>query len=341
MKWRESVAPLWSCRCIGALAFAVSTALGGPAAAQGPPPPRIGVLLPNSPCPPTALVHALAELGWVDGRTVTIDCRSTHGRFEGVSELVADLVAVHPDVLVSSTMATAPKLKAATATIPIVLLGVSDPVKMGLVRSLARPGGNITGLVSVMFDVEEKRLELLKEAAPAMKQLAVVSRRGVAPEYDRAIDEVVATAARTYGFAYQYFYRGDDGPALFADIKAKGCDSIYLVPSPYTSETTVLFGQLARASHLPAVGFYSNLADNGLLLTYGPKQMSLTYGPEDEVTARRGATYIDKILKGAKPGELPMEQPSEFELVINLKTAKAAGITIPTSLLVRATRVIE
>ncbi|MBI3514648.1 MAG: ABC transporter substrate-binding protein, partial [Proteobacteria bacterium] len=299
-------------------------------------PRRLGVLLIAEDCPtPAPLVESLARLGWVDGRTIAFDCASANGRFDQAAPLAAALIARHPDLLVGRTLLAARPFKALTATIPIVMLGVADPVDQGLVDSLARPGGNMTGLVSILFEVESKRIELLRELVPRFARLAVVAPRvGRDSIYEKTIDQLLERAAAAHGFTYQWFSTdyGNDIPDVFAAIAAQRFDAVSLVSAPFTREQVGRLGQAARRGGVPTIGNLAELADAGVLLTYGASS--------DHV-ARRGAVYVDKILRGAKPADLPFEQPSEFDLAINQATATTLGLTIPPALLARATMVIE
>ena len=295
---------------------------------------RIGVLLIGSACPtPSALTRKLTEFGWIEGRTVEFDCVSAGGRFETLPSLARQLVARHPDLLVSQYNPAARALKAATSTIPIVMMWTSEPVRSGVAQGLAHPGGNVTGLVSVLFDVERKRIDLLKEMLPRLDRLAVIGRQTDDPYYSD-IDKIVAEAAHSHGFTYHWFRASqpEDYPRLFKEIAASGFDAVYLVPNPLIDMNPPLIGSAALARRLPAIGSLSALADAGVLLTYGPNFQH---------NAERAAIFVDKILRGSKPGDLPFEQPTRFELAINLKAAKALGLTIPQSMLVRADRVIE
>ena len=325
---------------LGILPLIAGLALAGPAIAQSDGKlRRVGVLLMIENCPaPPALIESLAALGWIEGRTVVFDCVSTGGPSprDRLNALAAELVSRRPDVIVGSFLPVARALKAATATIPIVMLNMADPVRWGLVESLSRPGGNLTGLVSVMSEVEIKRIELLKEAVPNLRRLAVIAWQGAEAGYYEGIEQDLAGAARALGFTHQWFRFDEVGEVarLFADISSKGFDAIYLVPGVwlYTGANIQLVGNLTQTTNLPTIAQDRRLAEAGVLLTYG-----------HDYTHRfqRTASYIDKILKGAKPADLPVEQPTKFELVINLKTAKAFGLTIPQSVLIRADQVIQ
>jgi putative tryptophan/tyrosine transport system substrate-binding protein len=301
---------------------------------------RIGVLLLGSQCPPpTTLVESLAALGWIEGQTVAFDCVSAFGRFGDVPTLAVDLVARHPDVIASGFLSAIAALKAATTSIPIVMLNSADPVRFGLVDSLSRPGGNVTGVASALGELDGKRIELLKELLPKLGRLAIVGRQGgglskVGITYYGAVEKRLVEAASAYGFSHQWFdvVRGEDLPPLFGEIASKGFDAIYPVPGPLTELNAALIAQSAQAVRLPTIGYTASHAKEGMLLSYGSNV---------ERNTRLAASYINKILRGAKPSDLPVEQPTEFDLLINLKTAKALGLTVPPSLLARADEVIE
>jgi putative ABC transport system substrate-binding protein len=307
----------------------------GSVRAQGRAARRVGLLLLGASCPPPReLRDALAALGWIEGKTLAFDCVSAVGRIEEIPLLAKQLVARRPDVLVSQALPGIRPLVAETSSIPIVALALADPVGMGLIKSLARPGGNLTGLVSIVLDVEAKRIELLKEIVPALSRLAVVIRKGVDERYRLTIDRLLQQVAERYSFAYQWFYheRYEDIPAVFGEAAAKRFNAVYLVPNPFIGMQPQPIADAALRYRLPTIANDNRLADAGVLLSYGPS---------DTHVAGRAAGQIDKILGGAKAGDLPFEQPTQFDLVINLKTAKALGLTIPAPLLLRADRVIN
>jgi putative ABC transport system substrate-binding protein len=292
---------------------------------------RLGVLLygaadPNLP----AFREGLRELGYIDGRNLVIDYRSGDGTSGRLVKLAADLVRLKPDIIVAFGGDVAPFAKQATGTVPIVMLTSADPIKGGLVASLARPGGNVTGLTFLAADLAAKRVQLLKEAVPA------ISRVGVLWNPDHADDEVSETqvAARALGIQIQSLeVRGPaDLEGAFQAAVRGHVDAMIVVSSRQTTFSRTRILEFAGSHKLALVGGWGPWAQGGALLSYGPDLNPL---------ARRAATYVDKILKGAKPADLPVEQPTKFELVINLKTAKALGLTIPPSLLARADEVIQ
>jgi putative ABC transport system substrate-binding protein len=277
-----------------------------------------------------AFVQRLRELGWIEGRTVAIEFRWAQGRHERFAEIAAEFVRLKVDVIVTAGSAFL-AAKQATSVIPIVFAIAEDPVESGFVASLARPGGNITGLSIQRADSLGKRLELLREVLPGLRRLAILANVGD-PNTLREMGEVEA-AARTLGLevAKLEIRRAEDIAPAFEALKG-GADALYVCGDALVNTNRVRINTLALAARLPTMHFVKVYVEAGGLMSYGPKFADLF---------RRSADYVDKILRGAKPGELPMEQPIKFELVVNLKTAKALGLTIPESFLLRADEVIE
>jgi putative tryptophan/tyrosine transport system substrate-binding protein len=314
--------------------------LAAPLAAEAQPAgkvPRIGYLALNPAANPhlhEAFRQGLRDLGYVEGRNVVIEYREAEGKPERLPALAAELVALKVDVLVAQPTVAALAAKQATRTLPIVF-PVAEAVMSGLVTSLARPGGNITGLTVLAPEMVAKGLELLKQAVPGVSRVAVLWHPGAFPErMAKDMRKEVEVAARVLGVRLQFLAtRGpDDFDRAFSEmIRARAGALTVLGGSMFVSERRRLV-DLAAKNRLPAVYTSRESVDAGGLMAYGPSVPDLF---------RRAATYVDKILKGAKPGDLPVEQPTKFELVINLKTAKALGLTIPASLLQRADQVIE
>jgi len=322
------------------------TFLGGTAAAwplaaeaqQAAKVPRIGWLAVNR-APNRHLSEAfsqgLRDLGYVEGRNVVIELRNAEGKPERLPALAAELVALEVDVIVAPTTDAAVPAKQATKTIPIVFAVAGDPVGSGLVTSLARPGGNVTGLSNLSPELVGKCLELLKQAVPGVSRVAVLWQPGgFAERTEKDILKEADVAARALGAQPQFFEaRGpDDFDRTFSEMTKARTGALTVLPSVmFFSERRRLVDLVAK-SRLPAVYWVRGLADAGGLMAYGAN-IADNY--------RRAATYVDKILKGTKPADLPVEQPTKFELVINLKTAKALGLTMPVSVLARADEVIE
>jgi putative ABC transport system substrate-binding protein len=299
---------------------------------------RIGYLGTN----PAAIPHlqeafrqGLRDLGYVEGRNLVIEYRSAEGKLERLPALAAELVALKVDVIVAASTAAALAAKHATRTLPIVFTAVGDPVTSGLVTSLARPGGNVTGSSFFASELVGKYLEHLKQAVPGVSRVAFLWQPGAVGERtEKDMLKGAEVAARALGVRLQVVEaRGpEDFDRAFSDMTRARAGALTVLGS------SMFFGErrrlvdLAAKNRLPAVYQWREFVDAGGLMSYGPNVADLY---------RRAATYVDKILKGAKPGDLPVEQPTKFELVINLKTAKALGLTIPPSLLQRADEVIQ
>ena len=277
-----------------------------------------------------AFVQRLGELGWVDGRTIAIEYRWSEGRPERVSEIAAEFVRLKVDVIVTTGFATA-AVKQATAVIPIVFAITNDPVGGGLVASLARPGGNVTGLSMQQTDLAAKRLELLREVVPGLRRLAIIVNVGN-PQTVTEMGEVQA-AARALGLevAPLKIQRAEDIDPAFVALKAQ-VDALYIVLDALVAANGARIVTYALGARLPTIFGSRSYVQAGGLMSYGPNFPTLF---------RRAAELVDKILRGAKPGDIPVEQADKFELVVNLTTAKALGLTIPASLLSLADELIE
>src|SRR5712692_4866435 len=282
-----------------------------------------------------AFLQGLRDLGYIEGRNVVIEYRDAEGKYERLPALAADLVALKVDVIVVTSTPAALAAKQATRTIPIVLAWAGDPVGSGLVTSLARPGGNVTGLSVLAPELVGKRLELLTQAVPGVSRVAALWHPGdYAERTDKDMLKEADVAARALGVRLQVVEaRGpEDFDRAFSDMTRARADAVTV------QSTNIFFIErrrlvdLAAKNRLPAMYLTREFVDAGGFMSYGPNVADLF---------RRAATYVDKILKGAKPGDLPIEQPTKFELVINLKTAKALGLTIPQSVLGRADEIIQ
>ncbi|HEU4340534.1 MAG TPA: ABC transporter substrate-binding protein [Candidatus Binatia bacterium] len=298
--------------------------------------PRIGYLTASTPSSMSARVEAfrqgMRELGYVEGKNIVIEWRFAEGKLDRLPALAAELVRLKVDVIVTSAPPATRPAKEATSTIPIVMAQDSDPVGSGFVASLARPGGNITGLATLAPEVSGKQLELLKEIVPKLSHVAVLgtsSRPGTA----QMLKET-ELAARAFKVMLQYLDVLDPKETATA-FRAAGkgrADAVILLPSGIFNSQRIQVVEFAVKSRLPAIYYASEWAEDGGLMTYSVSLIDLS---------RRAATYVDKILKGAKPGELPVEQPTKFAFIINLKAAKQIGLTIPPNVLARADRVIR
>lgn len=281
-----------------------------------------------------AIRQGLREMGYVEGENVIVDVRFAQGRAEIFPELIADLMKLKVDVIVAASSQAALAAKKATSTVPIVFVGIFDPIASGLVTSLARPGGNVTGTTFAAggSTIAGKWLELLKETVPGIAHVAVLFN-SVDPQSAEALREIHA-AGRIMKTGIEEFQAGDPASLenAFAAIGASRAQGLVVIGSAYFGGNRTKLVQFAAQKRIPAIYFFSLFPDVGGLMSYG--------GSTEE-SYRRAAVYVDRILKGAKPGDLPIDQATKYELVVNLKTAKALGITIPRSLLARADRVIE
>jgi putative ABC transport system substrate-binding protein len=319
------------------------TLIGGAAAAwplaaraqQSEKVPVIGLLGTSTPSIArhwtAAFVVQLRQLGWIENRTVTIDYRWAEGRPERVTEIAAEFVQLKVDVIVTSSTPAVAAAKQATSAIPIVFAAAGDPVGNKLIASLAQPGGNVTGFSNEQTDIAAKRLELLHEVVPSVRRLGILfdSSNGAS---DRERSEVEA-ATRKLGIEPNTLdvRRMEDISPAFDAFKGR-VDALYVCNSNLVNNNVTRINALALAARLPTMYNLQEYAEAGGLMSYGP---SFT----DQW--RRAAEYVDKILRGTKPGELPVQQPTKFDLVINLKTAKVLGLTVPQTLLATADEVIE
>jgi putative ABC transport system substrate-binding protein len=298
--------------------------------------PRIGFLSGTSRSPISARVEAfrqgLSELGYVEGKNIVIEYRFAEGQFDRLPALAAELVRLKAEVIVTTGPQPTRPAKAATSTIPIVMAHDPDPVGNGFVASLARPGGNITGLATLAPEISGKQLELLKEIVPRLSRVAVFGT-STRPGNAQSLKET-DLAAGTLGVRLQYLdvLGSKDIETAFQAASKGRAQAVLVLGSPVLTSHRTQIVELAVKSRLPAIYISAEMVEVGGLMTYGVSYTDLY---------RRAATYVDKILKGAKPADLPVEQPMKFELVINLKAAKQIGLTIPPNVLVRADRVIK
>ncbi len=322
-------------RALG-IALVAACALGLPRVASGQTPAkvhRIGVLLFSSPTvepnvPP--LKQALQALGYVEGRNVSFEYRFAEGKVERLPELAAELARLRPDVIVSLGGDVTPFARDATRDIPIVMVVSNDPVESGLVRSLARPGGNLTGLTLLLSELAGKRLEMLHEIAPRMARVAILWN----PDHPDPDFKETGAAARKLGVQLQSVEvrRPTDFDAAFQAIAAQRAEALIVVSSRLMNLQRQKIVEFAAKNNLPLVTGWGPWGEVGALLVYGPNINEIV---------RRAGTYVDRVLRGARPADLPVEQPTRFELVVNLKTARLLGLSVPPSLRLRADRVIE
>jgi ABC-type uncharacterized transport system substrate-binding protein len=297
--------------------------------------PVIGYLGANTPSAENqriaAFVQRLRELGWIEGRTIAIEVRWAGGRNERFAEIAVEFVRLKVDVIVTAGTAAVIAAKQATSVIPIVFAAAGDPVASGLVASLARPGGNITGVSNQLVDTAGKKLELLRDVVPGLRRMAFLANGG----NHIAVLEMaeVQAMARTLGLEVitQEIRRGEDIAPVFDALKGRA-EALYVAVDPLVNTHRVRINTLAVAARLPTMSTFRDYVEAGGLISYGPNFPDLF---------RRAADLVDKILRGAKPADIPVEQPTKFDLVINLTTAKALGLTVPDTLLARADEVIE
>jgi putative ABC transport system substrate-binding protein len=296
--------------------------------------PTIGFLGSGTPSSMSqwiaAFVQRLRELGWVEGRTVAIEYRWAEGRSERFAALASELARLKVDVIVT-VGAAVDAARAATSTIPIVFAQASDPVDAGLVASLARPGGNVTGLSAEQADTVGKRIELLREVIPGLRRLAVMASVGN-PAAVRQVGEVQA-AAPTLGVAVTSveLRRSEDIAPAFETLRG-AAEALYVVGEPLTATNRTRINLLAAGARLPTMHFAREYVEAGGLMSYGPNLPELY---------RRAGDFVDKILRGTRPADIPVEQPTKFDLIVNLTAARAIGLSIPESFLARADEVIE
>jgi ABC-type uncharacterized transport system substrate-binding protein len=318
------------------------TLLGGaaawPLAAHAQPAgrlPTIGVLGGATPSAESqrvaALVQRLQDLGWIEGRTIAIEYRWAEGQTARLAEIAAEFVRLGVDVIFATGTAPALAAKQATSMIPIVFPFAGDPIGTGLVASLARPGGNVTGMSNQATELAAKRIELLREIVPHLGRLAVLANAGYPAAAQEKVE--VAAAARTLHLevvSFEIRESNDIAPA-FEAVKGKA-EALFLVGDPLMTANRLRVTSLALAARLPTIYVHREYVDAGGLISYGPNFPDMF---------RRAAEVVDKILRGTKPRDIPVEQPTKFELAINLKTANALGLDVPPTLLARADEVIE
>jgi putative ABC transport system substrate-binding protein len=334
IKFKSAFRNLKSAILLGAMLFALCVS----AEAQQPKKiAKIGVLFPSNPTATAHLFEAfsqgLRERGYVDGKTIVLERRYGEGKTEKISELARELVSLKVDVIVTATDVAIAAFKRETQTIPIVMANSSDPVGTGFVASLARPGGNITGNSFISPELSGKRLELLREVVPKLSRVAFLWNpdvRGAVLDYNQT-----GAAASSLGLQLQSVEvaRAEDFDRGFSAITKDRAQALIVpAPNPLGFANRGQIASFAQKNKLPSMYGQNEYVDAGGLMSYGPNNTDLW---------RRAATFVDKILKGAKPSDLPVEQPMKFELVINLKTAKQIGLAIPPNVLARADKVIK
>jgi putative ABC transport system substrate-binding protein len=297
---------------------------------------RVGLLSPFSPSATVSWHQAfrlgLRDLGWIEGQNISIVYRYAEGRSDRLPEIAADLVRQKVDVIVAALVIDALAAKEATSTIPIVVAAAGDPVALKVVESEARPGGNVTGLSQISVEVVGKRLELLKDIVPNLSRVAVLwDPQNPVSTLNWKELQIPAQQLAVQLLSLEVSSTNDFDKA-FEDATKERAGALAVMPAPLFAGNFKRIADLAAKSRLPSIFQFSEFTDAGGLLAYGPDRSDMF---------RRAAAYVDKILKGAKPADLPMERPTKFEFVINMKTAKTLGITLPNAILLRATRLIE
>jgi putative tryptophan/tyrosine transport system substrate-binding protein len=317
---------------LSVIAFVLVVAGAAVEAQQPKKVPRIGYLSTANPSPPSAFRQGLRELGYVEGKNIIIEYLKAEGNFTGAPARAAELVRLKVDVIVTGGATNTRAAKDATTTIPIVMLQDPDPIGNGFVTSLARPGGNITGLSTLGADLSAKRLELLKEVLPKLSRLAVLGNSANAGNGTQLRE--TERAAGAFGMQLQYLdlLNPKHIETAFREASKERAEAVFVLRGPGPLSQRTLLAQHAVKSRLPAIYPESSYVEDGGLMSYGTNIADLE---------RRAATYVDKILKGAKPSDLPVEQPTKFEFIINLKAAKQIGLTIPANVLARADKVIK
>jgi ABC-type uncharacterized transport system substrate-binding protein len=330
MRRREFIALFGSAAILGPQAVMAQQVAGGP------PVRRIGLLSPQSVSSAAPLLAALRQglrdLGWIEGQNIEFALRYADGGIDRLPELAAELIRQNPDVIVAGSNVGALAAKRATSSIPIVMVTTGDPIAGGLIDSLARPGGNVTGVTTIAQELSAKRLELLKEAVPNITRVAVLTNPD--SPYTALFLKDAGWAAQSVGVKLQILQaRGPrELDAAFTAMRSGNVQALMVVADIMFATEHARIVELAAKSRLPAVYWERTYVTAGGLMFYGAA-LSDVY--------RYAATHVDKILRGAKPADLPVEQPTKFELVINLKTAKALELTLPSSLLARADEVIK
>ena len=326
-------------RAVSAAALALVAIVAAPSVADTQPPPkvsRVGYLGPVSPSEGAVLLESfrqgLRELGYVEGQNILMDYRWAEGRPDRMPALAAELTKLRVDVIVTYNNATVAALQKATQTIPIVAASMGDPVGSGFVASLARPGGNITGFASLSHDLHRKWVELLSDAVPKISRIAVLVGSQAPANHGFWLDMQGAARALKLSLQRQAVAGPDDIQLAFARLVDERAQGLIVLPNAVTNARRTEIVSLAAKHRLPGMYPDSQYVEAGGLMSYTADYSDLH---------RRAATYVDRLLKGAKPGDLPVQQTTKFELVINLKTATALGLTIPRSILLRAAQTIE
>ena len=296
---------------------------------------RVGLVgLTQGECGNEAFREGMRDLGYREGGNLVIECRHGGGTYEGLQRAAREVADTKPDVIVALTHLNADAAQAATRNIPIVFIASSDPVVGGFAQSFPHPGGNMTGLTYYSGELNAKRLELLKAVAPGIRRVAVLASAFMSRSVNEVYVRDVTAAAETLGLEIRVFRTpvGDDFEPVFADLDAWKADALYLLPTIIFAYEAQQIADLAKWRGLPSIHWYKPFAAMGGLMAYGVDYPTLQ---------RRAAVYVDKILKGANPADMPVEQPTQYELIVNRATADELGLAIPPSIALRADRIIE
>lgn len=318
-----------------ALAILVAGLAATQAMAQGARVARVGLVgLTEGECGNQAFREGMRDLGYREGENLVIECRHGGGRYDGLQRAAQEVAGANPDVIVALTHLTADAAHAATQSIPVVFIASSDPVVGGFAASLAHPGGNMTGLTYYAGELNAKRLELLKAVAPGIRRVAVLASAVMSRSVNAVYVRDVSAAAETLGLDIRVFVTREDNDLepTFGELDAWKADALYPLPTIVFAYNAQEMADLAKWRGLPSMHWYKPFAAMGGLMAYGVDYPTLQ---------RRAAVYVDKILKGANPAELPIEQPTQYELVVNRETADELGLVIPPSIALRADRIIE
>lgn len=322
-------------KCMLALTLLLIGLVAPAALAQETKVARLGLIgLTEGDCGNQAFREGMRDLGYREGENLTIECRHGGGQYDGLQRAAREVARADPDVIVALTHLTADAAHAATGSIPIVFIASSDPVVGGFAATLPRPGGNMTGLTYYSGELNAKRLELLKAVAPAVQRVAVLASPYMSASVNEVYVQDVTAAAETLGLELRVFRSpdGEDLEPVFAQMDAWKADAVYLLPTILFAYQAQEIADLANWRGLPSMHWYKPFAAMGGLMAYGVDYPTMQ---------RRAAVYVDKILKGANPADLPIEQPTQYELIVNRETADELELTIPPSIALRADRIIE
>lgn len=322
-------------KCMLALTLLLIGLVAPAALAQETKVARLGLIgLTEGDCGNQAFREGMRDLGYREGENLTIECRHGGGQYDGLQRAAREVARADPDVIVALTHLTADAAHAATGSIPIVFIASSDPVVGGFAATLPRPGGNMTGLTYYSGELNAKRLELLKAVAPAVQRVAVLASPYMSASVNEVYVQDVTAAAQTLGLELRVFRSpdGEDLEPVFAQMDAWKADAVYLLPTILFAYQAQEIADLANWRGLPSMHWYKPFAAMGGLMAYGVDYPTMQ---------RRAAVYVDKILKGANPADLPIEQPTQYELIVNRETADELELTIPPSIALRADRIIE